>query len=161
MNTGVLQSGSITPGHLAVWTTTGVIQDGGPATNTVLASLRSADFNSTSDQPILLPQKITAFQITGIIITNSAVSLTTAVGGFYPVVSKGGSPLVSAAQAYSALSSLAALMQATLTSFAQQSRLSAANLTVLSGQLAIYLSLTTPQGINAIADIYLLGTDLT
>lgn len=159
----ILQSGSVTPGHSAIWTTDGVIQDGGsmPASQRVLASLRSANFNISTDQPILIPQAITAFQLTGIVVTNASLSLTNAAGGFYPLASKSGTPIVSAAQAYSALTTSNTLLQATLASFGQNTRFSSANLGAINGILAIWFSLTTPQGFAATADIYLMGTDLT
>ena len=161
--TGVLQSGNVTPGHSAVWAADGVLKDGGgtPAAQRVLASLRGANFNSTTDQPIIIPLNFVAFQLTGIIITNASLSLTTAVGGFYPAASKGGTPLVSAAQAYSALTSSAALLQATLAAFGSGTRFSSANLASLGGLLAMYFSLTTAQGANATADIYAVGIDLS
>jgi hypothetical protein len=160
---GVLQSGNVTPGHSAIWTTDGVIQDGGgtPAAQRVLASLRSANFNVTTDQPILLPNSINAFQLTGIVVTNASLSLTTAVGGFYPQAAKGGTPIVAASQVYSALTTANALLQATLASFGQNTRFSAANLGSVNGLLAIWLSLTTAQGAAATADVYLLGIDLS
>lgn len=160
---GVLQSGGITPGHMARWTTDGVIQDGGgwPVGQRVLASLRGANFNTTGDQPIVVPNNITAFQLTGIVVTNAGLNLTVAAGGFYPQAAKGGTPIVAAAQVYSALSSATALLQATITSFGQNTRFSAANLGSVAGLLAIWLSLTTPQGLTATADAYLIGVDLT
>src|SRR5215470_8316669 len=101
--TSVQQSGSITSGHVAQWQAIGVIGDGGaaPAAQRVIAALSGANFNTTADQPIAIPQRITAFQLTSIIITHASISLTTAAGGFYPAASKGGTPIVSAAQAYS------------------------------------------------------------
>src|ERR1700733_2890264 len=92
----VQQSGNPTSGHLAKWVASGVIADAGPpiASQRVLAVLQGADFNTTTDQPINIPNSITAFQLTGMIITNASVSLTTAVGGFYPQFSKAGSPIV-------------------------------------------------------------------
>lgn len=159
----IQQSGKITPGHLVSWTTDGVVQDWGaaPAAQRVLASLRGANFNVTTDQPMLLPQTVTAFQLTSIIITNASVSLTSAIGGFYPALSKGGTPIVSASQTYSALTSQAALMTATLASFGSSTRFSAANLALINNLMAIYFSLTTGQGVNCTADIYLCGIDLS
>ena len=164
----VQQSGNVTPGHLAVWTTGGVIQDGGSflASQKVLAAFFNANFNTIADQPLILPSAITAFQLTGIIVTNASVSLTTAAGGFYPAASKGGTAIVSSAQVYSALTSANLLMQPTLSSFAQSARFSSANLglsLVANGQngLTVYLSLTTAQGSSATADVYLVGIDLS
>lgn len=159
----VRQSGLITPGHVVLWSTTGVIQDGGAlsAAQQVLASIRSVNFNTTVDQPIAIPQRVTAFQLNGIVITNASVSLTTAAGGFYPAASKGGTPIVSAAQAYSTLTTSAKLLQATLASFGSTTRFSSANLGTIGGLLNIWFSLTTAQGVAAIADVYLVGTDLS
>ena len=157
----VLQSGVVTPNHVAVWTTDGVIQDGGTQSPSVLASLRGANFNSTSDQPIAIPATITAVQLTSIIITNANVSLTTAVGGFYPAALKGGPPIVSAAQTYSALTTSASLMTATLASFGANTRFSSANLGQILGLSNIWFALTTPQGVSATADIYLVGVNLS
>jgi len=159
----VLQSGNVTPGHLVTWVTDGVVQDGGatPAAQRVLASLRGANFNITTDQPILIPLNFVAFQLNGIIVTNASISLTTAAGGFYPAANKGGTPIVSAAQAYSALTTPAGLLAVTLAAFGANTRFSSANLGAIGGQLAIWFALTTAQGVNAVADIYLIGTDIT
>lgn len=161
MNGGVQQSGNVTAGHIAGWTTNGVIQDIGAAPFTVLASLRGANFNITTDQPIVIPQTIVAFQITAIVVTNAAVSLSTAVGGFYPQSAKGGNPIVSASQTYAALSSQTALLSTTLVAYGSGTRFSSANLGSVAGLLAVWFSLTTPQGVNATADIYIIGNNLT
>jgi hypothetical protein len=165
---GVLQNGLVTPGHYATWVTDGVIEDGGAlaAAQKVLASVFSANFNTTTDQPILIPPAITAFQLTGIIVTNASISLTTAAGGFYPAAGKGGSAIVASSQAYSSLINANLLLQPTLTAFAQSARFSSANLPLILGtnnqySLAAYLSLTTAQGNPATADVYLLGVDLS
>lgn len=164
----IIQTGSVTPGHLATWQASGVVGDGGPilASNKVLASVFSANFNSAGDQPILLPFPIKAFQLTGIVVTNASVSMTTAVGGFYPAAAKAGSAIVAAGQVYSALTGRDLLLQATLTAFASTARFSSNNLPLVLGPnsqnvLAMYFSLTTAQGAGAAADIYLLGIDLS
>jgi hypothetical protein len=158
---GILQSGKVTPGHLPIWVTDGVIGDGGVSPFNVIASLRQANFNITSDQPIVIPSPITAFRLSNIIITNASVSLTTAVGGFYPAAAKGGTPIVSAAQVYTALTTANLLLLATLTSFGSTARFSSANLGTVAAQLVIWFSLTTAQGVAATADIYLIGDNLT
>jgi hypothetical protein len=159
MGDGVLQSGNITPGHVAVWETNGVIGDGGPllSSKQVLAYLLSADFNSIADQPLLLPSTITAFAITGIIVTNTAVSLTTAVGGFYPQAAKGGTAIVANSQVYSSLNASSKLLNCTVPATPLATYYTRANVP----DWAIYLSLTTAQGSNATADCYLLGIDLS
>lgn len=155
----VQQSGSITPGHFASWVTEGVIKDGGavPIEQRVLATFASANFNDTSDQPLILPATITAFQLTGILITNATLSLTTAVGGFYPLAGKAGTAIVAAGQVYSSLTGSSVLLSATFAAGVSTTRYSIANLP----DWMIYFSLTTAQGAAAAADIYLLGIDLT
>lgn len=155
----VQQSGSVTPGHFVTWVTEGVIRDGGavPGAQRVLAAFAGANFNDTGDQPLILPPIMTAFQLTGILITNASISLTTAVGGFYPQAFKAGTAIVAAGQVYSALTSANALLSATLAAGVSTTRYSIANLP----DWRIYFSLTTPQGAEATADLYLIGIDLT
>jgi len=158
----VKQSGNVTPSHLAVWATDGVLADGGVVSPmNVLARLIGADFNSTGDQPIQFPQRITAFQLTGIIITNASLSLSAAIGGFYPTVSKGGTAIVANTQVYSSLTTAANLLSATLAAGASTTRYSSANIDQIDGYLTIYLALTTAQGVAATADVYVLGNDLS
>jgi hypothetical protein len=161
--TVVQQSGLITPGHLAIWSTTGVVQDGGtlPAAARVLAKGTSYSFNTTNDQPIAIPQRVTAFALTGVLITNASISLTTAAGGFYPQAAKGGVPIVPAIQTYTMLTNSSLLLWATLSSFGQNTRFSAANLGTIAGFLNIWFSLTTAQGAAATGDCYLVGMDLS
>lgn len=165
---GIQQGGNVTPGHAAAWVATGVLGDGGPilASQKVLASIRGANFNTTTDQPLILPPAITAFQLTGLLITNASLSLTTAAGGFYTAASKNGSALVAAGQVYSSLTTANLLLLATLTAFAQTARLSLNNLGLLLGAnnqnaLALYFALTTAQGAAATADVFVLGIDLS
>jgi hypothetical protein len=160
--TGVIQSGLVTPNHAAMWSTTGVIVDGGPMpTGRVIVSGRGLNFNTTADQPIAIPQYITAFRIANIIITNASISLTTAQGGFYPAASKGGTPIVASSQAYSALTTSAGLMTATLASFGSGTRFSSANLGAIGGLLAIWFSLSVAQGAAATADIFFVCDNLS
>ena len=156
--TAVQQSGNVTANHLAVWATNGVIMDGGVvlASEKVLTKAFSVNFNDTADVPLLLPTAITAFKLQQILITNASISMTAAVGGFYPQASKAGTAIVAASQVYSSLSTAAVLLQATLASFATANAFSASNLTAWS----IYFALTTPQGAAATADIYICGIPL-
>jgi hypothetical protein len=161
--TVVQQSGLITPGHVALFATNGVIQDGGalPTSTRVLAQATSVNFNTTNDQPIAIPQRITAFILTGILVTNPSTSLTTAVGGFYPQAAKTGVAIVPANQTYTVLTGASLALWMTLSSFGQNTRFSSANLNNIAGFLNIWFSLTTPQGAPATADVYLVGLDLT
>jgi hypothetical protein len=164
---GVLQSGSVTPGHLATWTTDGIVQDGGPilASQKVLTSIRSASFATTFDQPLVLPPSIVAFQLTGILVTNASVSLAGAAGGFYSNPGKTGSILVLASQNYSALTNGNLLLSLPLTAYAATARFSANNLPVAlnaNGQygLVFYFSLSTALAAGT-ADIYATGLDIS
>jgi len=163
----VQQSGNITPNHLAVWTTDGVIQDGGPVINVakILGTIRGADFNSSADQPIYLPATVTAFQILDVTVTNASLSLTAATGGIYPNANKTGTAIVAANQVYSLLTSSSKLLSAITTGASDATRYSSANVdtTLLSGQnvLTIYLSLTNVQGLHCFADVYVVGLDLS
>lgn len=159
----VQQSKVVTPGHIAIWSTNGVIEDGGTigAAQRVLGSLKSVNFNTTADQPITIPLRVTVFQLTSIIVTNASVNLTTAAGGFYPTTSKGGTAIVSNSQVYSSLTSSSLILNPTLAGAAANTRFSAANLSAIAGFLNIWFSLTTLQGAPATADIYLCGIDLS
>lgn len=154
--TGILQSGSITPGHLATWVTDGVVGDGGSplAQQTVIGQLLGADFNSTLDQAIEIDANVLAFRLAAIFVTRASLALSTAVGGFYPAASKAGTALVAASQAYSSLTSSTGILSCTFAGAAATTRYTRSNLTAW----AIYFSLTTPQGADAIADIYVVGT---
>lgn len=160
MGGSILQSGSVTPGHLAKWTTDGVIQDGGafPGTSEqVLARLISANMNTTNDQQIAIPSTITAFGLTRIWVTNASTNLTTAVGGFYPTTGKGGTAIVANTQVYSSLSASSVLLPVTLASYGTTTKFTPSILTAFS----IYFALTTPQGASATCDIYVIGVDLS
>ncbi len=164
----IQQSGNITPGHLVTWTTQNVVQDGGAilASQKVLASLRSADFNTTADQPLVLPSAVTALIVSQIIVTNASTSLTTVQGGFYPGALKLAPPIVDPSQTYDVLTGATLYMNPFLSTYGQTTRFSGTNLPlVLSSNnqyaLAFYLSLTTPQGAPATADCYIVGIDLS
>ncbi len=87
--------------------------------------------------------------------------MTTAVGGFYPTTAKGGTAIVASTQVYSSLTAATKLLEATLAANQAATRFSSANLDVIDGFLTLYLSLTTGQGVDGTADIYILGTDLS
>lgn len=115
--------------------------------NRVLFSLPSANMNSTADQALAKAFPFTAFTITQIIVTNASASLTTAVGGIYTAAAKGGTAVVSAAQAYAALNTTTKVLNPTIQSGGGD----------LLSVAALYLSLTTAQGSAATADVYVVG----
>jgi hypothetical protein len=118
--------------------------------------LLGANFNSTSDQAIPISVPTATYMVESIEVGNPSISLDTAVGGFYSAASKGGVAIVANSQVYSALTTHAAnttgnAMLATLAT--------AGNTTAFQGlqqtnRISIlYLSLTTPQGAAATADV--------
>jgi hypothetical protein len=118
----------------------------------VLAALRGANFNVTTDQAIAIPTQVTKWAPTAIWVTNCSTSMTLAAGGFYPAASKGGTALVAAAQLYSA---------ATGSTIIVNTALAAGIATTLYSVNTIYLSLTTAQGSAATCDVYIIGIDLS
>ena len=118
--------------------------------------LYGANFNSTADQAIPISVPTATYMVESIAISNPSVSMTTAQGGFYTAISKGGVTIVASSQAYSSLTGNTAnttgnAMMATLatagntTDFQGPTQTSAIN--------TIYFSLTTAQGAAATADI--------
>jgi len=159
----IQQSGNITPGHLAVWTTNGVLEDGGAlqTQERVLGSL-NASFNDTNDQPISIPKTLSVFVVTRILVTNASTSLSTAAGGFYSGASKTGVTMVAAAQVYTLLTAASLVLYPTLTSLGSGVRFSSANLSELDTDYwQLFLSLTTGQGSAATADVFVCGYDLS
>lgn len=124
---------------------------GGGGTNllgtyTTLFRLIGADMNSIADQPFVQATKFTKFIPIMVVVTNASGPITTAAGGIYTAASKGGIALVSAAQAWTGLTSTTKAVLPSVTAAAQA---------ILTGNL--YLSLTTPMGSAATADFYVMG----
>jgi len=112
----------------------------------LLGKLIGANMNSTADQLIPLADNPTRYRIRYIVATNASISLTTAAGGIYPAVSKGGTAVVGSGQAYSSLTASTLTLDLTL-----------AVATTVQTTDALYLSLTTAQGAAATADFYVYG----
>lgn len=119
----------------------------------VLGKLIGANMNITTDQAIILTASCI---VTDIIVTNASTSLTTAAGGVYSAASKGGTAIIAAAQAYSALTTATIAIKLSSTPSLMR---------IVTGTpatpLSIYLNLTTGQGGAATADFYVLGIDLS
>ena len=120
----------------------------------LLGQLISANMNSTGDQQIVIFSAPAKYIIRRIVATNASTSLSTAVGGIYPAVSKGGTAIVANSQVYSGLTASGKFVDLTVASGYTSG---GDVLTVKS----IYLSLTTPQGAAATADIYVYGDIVT
>lgn len=117
----------------------------------LLGKLIGANMNSTADQQITMLDNPSKFILRRIVVTNASISLSTAAGGVYTAVSKGGTAVVAAAQAYSSLTTSSLFLDLTL------STTSSASTTVKSSIPNLYLSLTTAQGAAATADVYVYG----
>jgi hypothetical protein len=120
--------------------------------NRVLCSIRAANFNVTTDQSCAIPVSVTAWVPTSILVTNCSGTFTLAAGGVYPATSKGGTALVAAAQAYTALTGATVVLGLTLASGIATTRQTVNT---------VYLSLTTGTGSGATCDFYVIGNDLT
>ena len=90
MNGGILQSGQVTPSHLAAWVTDGVIGDAGASIPNLYGMLASVvlgiNFNSANTDnpiPINLPAGFTRYRVHQIIIFGATASLTTATCGVF------------------------------------------------------------------------------
>lgn len=117
----------------------------------LLGKLIAANMNVTTDQQITMFSNPYKFVLRRIVVTNASTSLTTAAGGIYTAVSKGGTAVVAASQAYSTLTTSALFLDLTLNTAGS------ANITVKSSVPNLYLSLTTAQGGAATADVYVYG----
>lgn len=143
---------SLSQAQTTVWGVDGAWHNPLAGAMRVLGTLRAANMNSTADQAIAIPATITKWAPTAIWATNCTGSLTLASGGVYPSASKGGTALVAATQAYSALTGSTVVLPMTM----------AANIaTTLQTVATVYFSLTTASGAAATCDIYILGVDLT
>ncbi len=120
-----------------------------PQRSILLGYLIGANFNSTSDQAIVLSTSVTKWVLDSVLVLNASTSLTTAVGGIYNAGAKpGGGKLVDSTQVYSTLTGATKLLRITPTTLLNDTQTAT----------TIYLSLTTAQGGAATADIYLYGT---
>src|SRR5215469_5968918 len=86
----VLQSGQVTPQHLASWTTDGVIQDAGVTFVNTLGTYRAdvlgINFNAANTDfpiPINLPVGFTRFRINAFFVSGASGTLTTATFGIF------------------------------------------------------------------------------
>ena len=124
-----------------------------PRPQMLLFFKRACNLNVTTDNTLDKQFNCSTFLIAtnGIRICNASTSLTTAVGGIYTAASKGGIAVVSNLQTYSALTAATLGMDATV---------AAAGLDELTAA-ALYLSLTTPQGGAATADVFVFGWPIT
>jgi hypothetical protein len=112
----------------------------------LIGLIRGANMDSTADQPIVCTPK--RYIIRRVIVTGASINLTAAVGGIYTGLSKSGTAIVPAAQVYTALTAPSKFID---------TGLHASTSTDTFINPGLYLSLTTPQGAPATADIYIYG----
>jgi hypothetical protein len=119
--------------------------------NGFIGKLPAANFNVTTDQQIPITGTGNArIRVTRITAENTSVNgMSTAAGGIYTAASKGGTAIVASGQVYTGLSNADTALDLTL----------AVPWNILEPAIAISLtlSLTTPQGAPATADIYIFG----
>lgn len=123
----------------------------------LLAKIIGANMNSAADQA-LTPQggvMPANYHVQDIYAWNASINLTVAAGGIYTAPAKAGIVIVPAAQVYTALTAAAKFKQLTLDPTA------GGPTTDIMTAATLYLSLTTPQGAAATADIYIFGHDLS
>lgn len=116
----------------------------------MLGFVKGANMNVTTDQAFDMSpgwSSLFSFRITKITAEGASLSLTTAAGGIYPAASKGGTAIVAAAQAYTALTGPNLALDLTL----------AAGTTVYAPNTQPILSLTTPQGAASSLNCYIFG----
>jgi hypothetical protein len=121
----------------------------------LLGQLISANMNSTrrsANYDLSLHQRSLLFAVLWRPMLQ--LSLTTAVGGIYPAVSKGGTAVVANSQAYSGLTAATKFVDLTIAS----GYTSGGDILTVKN---LFLSLTTPQGSAATADVYVYGDIIT
>lgn len=134
-------------------------------------TLQGANFNTTADQLIYVqfPNGYTRFLVTDVTLSNSSIPLTAAVGGVYSAASKGGCLIVDAGQHWQVPAGIAPGFSTLYTVSAPIDIAGGAtscmgygtagsttyNASVFYSRLAGFfvLSLTTPQGVPATADV--------
>lgn len=116
-------------------------------TLTQLFVLNGANMNATADQAFAQLFPFSKYVVDFVVVTNASASLTTSSGGIYTAASKGGTAIIPSSQVYSGLQSAQDRIDPTPTIAGQQ----------LLSQSGVYLSLTTPQGSAATADLFIMG----
>lgn len=116
----------------------------------LLFTLIDADMNVLTDQTFDKAWDFEKYTITRILVNGASIDLTAADGGIYQAAAKAGSPLVAAAQVYTALTAAAKGVDLTLTADAKG---------ILTA--TPILALTGTQGAAATADFFIFGIPLS
>jgi hypothetical protein len=115
----------------------------------LLGSFVGLNMNITTDQNLALTVPSNAYYFLKYVVgRNASTSLTTAAGGIYTAASKGGTAVVAATQAYSALTGSTLSVALTIV---------AAQLLVVQTANPLVFSLTTGQGSAATMDLLVYG----
>lgn len=128
-----------------------------PASGIVqIGQLLGANMNVTTDQniPLTLPAGFTKYRIDAIYANNASISLTTAAGGIYPAATKGGTPIVAAAQAYAGLTAPGDNAAGSALALTLAAAAATTEFNAVQTALGLFFALTTAQGAAATADIY-------
>jgi hypothetical protein len=150
----VLQSGQVTPAHIATWTTDGVIQDGGVAIPNINSELVSTvlgiNFNATNTDfpiPINLPAGFTRWRCRLAIITGASGTLTTATCGLFTQAAAAGFPIISTGTAITVNTNLADTNNNSQTFTPNDIN------TIVFNDTTVFFRVQTPQGNAATANV--------
>ena len=153
----VLQSGQVTPLHLASWTTDGVIQDSGVAFVNTLAQFRSdvlgINFNAANTDfpiPVNLPVGFTRWLLNNIVLSGASGTLTTATCGVFTQAGASGVALVTTGTAITVNTNLNDTVNNTQT-FSVNSGGSISYV-----DTTVYFRVQTPQGVPATGNVSLI-----
>lgn len=154
MSNPILQSGQVTPQHLASFVTDGVIGDAGVTFNNTLGLFRSdvlgINFNATStDFPISinLPVGYTKYRIDRILISGASGTLTTATCSVYTQAAAAGVNIVASATGITITTSLSDTVNN------MQSLTVVAQNTTAFVDTTIYFRVQTAQGVIATGNV--------
>lgn len=152
---GQTSSGNLIKGTLTAGTGMTIANGSGASTigmilgnNRLIGTLIGANMNSTADQAFSMTAGAGKYVVRTIVATNASASLVLAVGGIYTATAKGGTAIVAAGQAYSALTTATKSLDLTIAAAGIGSTFTASPL---------YLALTTGLGSAATADLYIFG----
>ncbi|MES3022744.1 MAG: hypothetical protein V4857_14285 [Pseudomonadota bacterium] len=113
-----------------------------------LFELRAANLDITTDQVFTRVGSFTRYRVTQIEAISKSGAATLAAGGIYSEAAKGGTAIVAAAQAWSALSTLDRVLGLTLVALPS------------ALQATPFLSLTVAAGVAGTADVLVFGVIL-
>ncbi len=123
----------------------------GVSSPSLIGRLLGVNMNTTANpgQRIPMFNGTQPFRVTKITVKNASTDLTTAVGGIYPAIDKGGTALVANSQAYSALSAANLALDLTI--------VATPGVTEYAATQGLWFALTTAQGSAATADLFVYG----